>query len=141
MPVAPKPADGSSNGSILYDPYVIRQVASKIIVNVSLAQDTHTNAWHSIQTYLNGDSSYFPASNGHVSTMGGPMPDVYYYLRTVLEPHVKRLQASFDLQLSLAQALFDLADQIEETDQKIKNSFLGTGTPLITTGKGHGFVP
>lgn len=146
MPVArPGPPDSSSDGTIRYQTDVIRQVAGQIIARVSLTQETHTTTWNSIQTYLDGDTKWqaLPPSlsQGHIQTLNGSMPDVYYYLRNVLEPHVKRLQASFDLQLQVAQALFDLADQIDEAEQEIANGFRPSETPSTPPGKGHGFVP
>lgn len=146
MPVTrPEPPDTSSDGIVSYQTDAIREVAAKIIANVSIALENHTNAWNAIQSYLGGDAkwqgSYMPAlNNGHIMTMDGSMPDVYYYLRNVLEPHVQRLRASFDLQLGVAQALFDLADQIDAADEKIKDSFRDPNSS-VSSGDHHGFVP
>ena len=66
------------------------------------------------------------------------MPDVYYYLRNVLEPLEQRLRASFDLQLAIADTLNSLADEIEQTEQRIANGFGDPGTTPTTSGHGGG---
>ena len=126
----------SSDGTIIYSTDVIRQVAGKIIASVGVAQPAHDSTWNTIQSYLNGDNAWLgsgpyrlPLNNGRISTMEGPMPDVYYYVKNVLEPHATRLRTSFDLQLQVAEALFALADQIDEAEQKISDGFQTDSPP------------
>jgi hypothetical protein len=86
-----------------------------------------------------------PASNGTVipplswGEEFATWPDVYYYLRNVLDPHEKRLRASFDWQTQFAEALFDLAGQIDETEQYIKDGFRDPTPPA--NDPGHGRIP
>lgn len=118
-----------SNDTISYKTDTIRDVAGQIIARVSTTQETHTTTWNTIKTYLAGDAKWIFPSHGHITTMAGPMPDVYYYVRNVLEAHEKRLQASFDLQLSIAHALYEIADQIDTTEELIKNGFQQSTSP------------
>lgn len=113
--------DTSSSDAISYDTDAIRETADRIIARVGTALDTHTSTWNAIQSYLDGEKAYQNAlpsvRQGWVSTSEGAMPDVYSLIRAVLEPHEKRLRDSFNLQLSFAEALFNLADRIDQAEQ------------------------
>ncbi len=58
--------------------------------------------------------------------------NVQDYLKNVLEPHEQRLRATYDWQEQFAQALFDLVDQIEQTERNIQAGFDGTSAPATT---------
>ena len=145
MPVAPPGSPGDSSGDkVSYSTDAIRSVAGKILANLSTTMMVHTTTWNTIQAYLDGDAKW-SAYNGTVTsplTWGEDPysgPDVYYYLRNVLDPHEKRLSASFDWQTKFAEALFDLADQIDEAEQYIKDGFRDPSPPA--NDPGHGRIP
>lgn len=132
----PGQQNSSSDGKVSYDTVSIREVAGKIMASAWIALDNHSSTWNAIQAYLDGDgskSNSLPGENGWFTVMGNSgiakMPDVYYFVRSVLEPHEKRLRDSFNLQLAFAQALFDLADQIDQAEQMINDGFKQPGPP------------
>ncbi len=144
MPHVPGGPGNDGSDTVAYPTDLIRQVAAKILVNTTNAQTAHNNAWNVIQGYLNegsGTASPQDFDPGGWTSSPEMGPNVRYYLHNVLEPHNKRIQDSFAWQLSMSQALFDMADLIDQTEEKIKESFAPGSNPASTPRPAHGPAP
>ncbi|GCE10535.1 hypothetical protein [Tengunoibacter tsumagoiensis] len=111
--------DGSSPQSdvVSYPLDDMRQAAAKILVDADLALTKHNTQWYSIKKFV----ERFP----------GFMQGTIF---NVLNPYEKRLRDSYQWQMDFATALFDTADQMENTDQTVSDNFQPTG---FDDGHGH----
>ena len=102
---------GDTGGSdlVVYPLDHIRDTAAKILAQAGDAQAQHDQIWRQIQDFITNDV----AKNWQV-----PLMDC-------LSPYAARLGATYDWQLNLASALFDLLDAIEGTE----NANTGLFTP------------
>lgn len=131
----------SSDGTVIYDTNVIRQVAGKIIADVGITRPVHDSTWNTIQNYLDGEKTWLAGASSEDSyeVMANRIPDAYSYIKHILEPHEKRLSASFDLQLQVADALFTLADLIDEAEKQIADGFQPDPAPTPRPTHGRTF--
>lgn len=126
MPYVPGGPQDDGSDTIAYPIDLLRTVAAKILLNATNAQTAHNHLWSSVQQFLNeGPGTSSPSIGGYTDT---EQLNVRYYLNNVLEPHQQRIQDSYTYQIKIAQALFDMADQVEGVEERIKASF-GQGTP------------
>ncbi|WP_069803286.1 hypothetical protein [Thermogemmatispora onikobensis] len=157
------PANRSSDW-VLYPLDALRNAAATILVKASLARDQHDQSWASVQCWLDEESpdGYYPPPTpagvidravdrwwddsptnpaqyqyeqhqSRLSTI-----EVRSYLRSVLVPYARRLRAAYDWQIKLAQALFDLIQQVGDLDQQMQSRFQQSSQ---TSQPAHGYAP
>lgn len=99
----PKVSGGTGGSDLVVYPLDhIRDTAAKILAQAGEAQAQHDQIWQHIQDFITSDI----AKNWQV-----PLMDC-------LNPYAARLRATYDWQINLASALFDLLDAIEGTENQ-----------------------
>jgi hypothetical protein len=107
------PGGGSSNSETVYPSQHIREVATKILVQASNAQSQHDTAWNQFQTYVSQTCN----------------PGLQETMNNCVQPYAQRLRSSYDWLMSLASALFQAADDIDQAEGQVTQSFTPTHGP------------
>ncbi len=100
----PSPTDTTTGNSYPLD--LIRQVAAQIGIDAGKAQQQHDDNWRAVQSYLD--------------TLPGILRD---HFRDLLNRHQQRLRASYQWQLDFANALFQVAQAIDDAEHGIQDLF------------------
>lgn len=104
---------------------LLRQVAAQILIDAGQAQLDLQNQRQTAQSYL--------------QTLPGMLSDATWSL---LHKHYERLNDAYQWQLDFANALFDMAQIIEDAEHGIVDSFTSqTGTVGNGDGQGNGPRP
>lgn len=124
MDNTPAGSDPSSRDEIRIPTDLLREVAAEILAEVGQALALHDQTWHAIQAWIDESSPTYGTAD-----LGSGMidPHVPHHLNEVLQPHAQRLRASYEWQISVAQALFAAVDAVETTEQGLANGFSDTG--------------
>lgn len=112
MPYTPG-GQGGSSSLIVYPVDHMRQVAAEIDVNAGTAQSNHDAQWQQMQTYISNNFD----------------PSMQDTVLACLKPYADLVRSSYDWQRSLAAALFDAADQIDNNENNTSQSFLPVRGP------------
>lgn len=111
----PKPTPGSSE-QIVYPVDHLRETAAKILAQASEAQQQHDAALQAIQAYFYNPDNCDPL-----------VAEIMY---GALLPYANRMRASYDWQMDLATALFNVVDAITEHENRADQSFKPTRGPF-----------
>lgn len=103
MSNVPEPG-GSSSDAIIFPTDQLREVAAKILVQADTALQQHNKLWAQVQTFLHEN-------------------DDHGNMAAVLNPHDKRMRASYDWQMQLASTLFQVVDLVEGADDSAAQGF------------------
>lgn len=125
MPLSPGGKKPGGSEQVTYPLDLMNEVALTILQQTQAAMDTHQQYWQDIEQWIEECAPTF-------SELGGTLVDARSALKSVLEPHAQRLQASYQWQMDAAQALIDAVEQIRTAEQQIASGFTdgsGTGSP------------
>ena len=131
MPPLPPQKQGSTGETVLYPVDLMNEVALTIFQQTQQAMQTHQQNWQTVQQWIE-------ESAPKISSLGISLVDVRSSLKNVLEPHARRLQASYQWQMDAAQALVNVVEQIRDADQQMANSFTGGDSSSGSNQHPHG---
>jgi hypothetical protein len=106
------PPGGGSSSEVVYPPDHIREVAAKILVQASNAQSQHDTAWSQFQTYVHQQCA----------------AELQETMINCTQPYAARQRSSYDWLMSLASALFEAADDIDQAEGQITQAFIPSRT-------------
>ncbi len=95
-----------SNDEIVYPLSHMRETAANIHNDAQNALDEHEKAWKLLDSHLNDYPDFLQK-----------------LLRAIVEPHEKRMRATYHWQMAYAQGIKDGADAMEQTDKDISHGF------------------
>ncbi|GCE10812.1 hypothetical protein [Tengunoibacter tsumagoiensis] len=116
-----KDTDIDSTDVISYPLTTIREVANEILTTVKNARTKHGSSWSIIQQYMTACAPTYKPLGVSPSLMWND--NVQTHMQDVLNPHEKRLTDSYDWLEKFANALLDMANEVEATDTQVANTY------------------
>lgn len=98
---------GGDSSLVVFPVDHMRNVAAQILVQAGNAQMQHDTQWQQLQTTILNNFD----------------PSIQQTVLDCLKAYADHLRVSYDWQMSLASALFDAVDAIEQTDQHVSQSY------------------